>query len=119
MTESCREQEIKKQMALLSLSRAEAENLVDYDNGADNAEADALTAKAKSIRRYEQSDKPRAKSTRVYKCDEDKLHLLEKLMGGLDHITTIDSVKNDSEFSFNFNAENYTVKLIQHRPHKT
>lgn len=110
---------ISKYMATLGISREEAIELAKFDAGdAECEEVEELTAKAKeNIKEYVVSGQRKAVA-REYKVNEDKMHLLECLMRGLDHITTIDSITHDSSFEFNFNGENYTVKLIQHRKKK-
>lgn len=66
-------------------------------------------------RRYVKSDKPRKKTERVRKVDEEKKVILNKLMSVIDVEKT---VKNEAEFSFNLNGTDYTVKLVKHRPKK-
>lgn len=70
----------------------------------------------KQKRRYEKSDKPRKKTERVRKVDEEKKIILEKLMSVID---TEKVVKNEAEFSFSLDGNDYTVKLIKHRKPKT
>lgn len=80
---------------------------------------DALSLKAKqNIKRYEKSDKERKKSTRERKVDENKAFLLQILMDSIKNEYSITAVKNEAEFSFSMGEENYTVKLIKHRPPK-
>lgn len=66
-------------------------------------------------RRYVKSDKPRKKTERVRKVDEEKKVILNKLMSVIDAEKI---VKNEAEFSFNLNGTDYTVKLVKHRPKK-
>lgn len=73
----------------------------------------------KNVKRYEQSDKPRKKSTRERKVDNTKKRLLDDcrvLLEGLGAIIT--NIKTETEISFTFNEEKYTLKLIKHRPPK-
>ena len=116
-----KEQEIKKLMDTLKIDRVEAEELWKFDNDMTEDETvNELTAKAKkNIKRYEKSDKPRKKSTRERKVDEEKKRLLldtKVLIEGLGGQVT--AVKNEAEFSFLFNDSSYTFKLIKHRPPK-
>jgi methylthioribose-1-phosphate isomerase len=56
----------------------------------------------------------------AYECrgrtEADQIEYLEKALG-LAEIKVV-SVKNESEISFEHNKENYTLKLIKHRPPK-
>lgn len=74
---------------------------------------------AKEVKRYEKSETPRKKTTRERKVDLDKAHILDLLIKGytLEHPCLV-QVKNETEFSFNYNENAYTVKLIKHRPKK-
>lgn len=80
---------------------------------------DELSEKAKqNIKRYEKSDKERKKSTRERKVDENKAYLLQILMNAIKNEYSITGVKNEAEFAFSMGEDNYTVKLIKHRPPK-
>lgn len=80
---------------------------------------DELSKKAKqNIKRYEKSDKERKKSTRERKVDENKAYLLQILMNAIKNEYSITGVKNEAEFAFSMGEDNYTVKLIKHRPPK-
>ena len=112
--------DIKKLMSSLDITKAEAiDTWLDDHDYIDNAEAEAMTEKAKQNRRYEKSDAPRKKSTRERKVDAEKGGLLSAIktaveaFGGVVH-----NVKNEAEFSFTFNGNSYTVKLVKHRPPK-
>ena len=97
-----KEQEIQKNMLDLKISRAEAEELYAYDHEEiENAEADALTAKAKQIKRYEQSMTPRKKTEKA-----------------IEQKAEITAVLNEQKFSFTYGGNNYTVMLTKHRPPK-
>ena len=115
-----KEQEIKKNMEILKISREEAEELYISDHEEkDTPEQKEYTEKAKKLKRYEKSDTPRKKSTRERKVDEEKGHILKcikVLIEGLHGQVT--EIKNEAEFSFLFNENSYTIKLIKHRPKK-
>ena len=114
-----KEQEIQKNMFDLGITRAEAEELYLYDHEEiENAEADTLTEKAKQIKRYEHADKPRKKSEKVRKVNEQKKLLLKMLINGIKDSVSITDVHNEADFSFDYGAYNYTVKLVEHRPKK-
>ena len=76
---------------------------------------------AKKIRRYEQSDeKPKkARKPREKKTDEEKMTLCKQIFDTLDGFVKQINVKSESEINFTFNNEEYTVKLIRHRPKKS
>ena len=114
-----KEQEIQKNMLDLEITRAEAEELYLYDHEEiENTEADALTAKAKQIKRYEQSMTPRKKTEKVRKVDTEKKDLLDLLKKAIEQKAEITSVLNEQKFSFTYGENNYTVMLTKHRPPK-
>ena len=112
--------ELTKLMKTLNLSQDEAIQLWLEDNDyVINETVEELTAKAKTIRRYEKSDKERKKSTRERKIDEEKKRFLmdiKTLIEGLGG--NVINIKNEAEFSYTFGENSYTVKLIKHRPPK-
>ena len=112
--------EIEKSMKVLGISKEEAIDLWLCDNDyEEDEEAEALTVKAKAVKRYEKADKPRKATTKERKVDEEKKQLLNfcripiEGAGGI-----ITNVKNEAEFSFTFGDNCYTVKLVKHRPPK-
>lgn len=109
------DKDIKTFMDKYSLSQDEAIQLWLEDNDyLENEVVNELMEKTKSQRHYEKSTKERKASTKERKVDEEKKALLEKLMEGFE----VDSVKNEAEFSFHIGENNYTVKLVKHRPKK-
>ena len=99
--------EIMQQMAEdgTPVTKAEAEEMAKMEIG------------AKQIKRYESSgNKKVAKKPR--KIDETKLFLFKKLVNSVSDFTDTPKCKNESEFSFTYENDNYTVKLIKHRPKK-
>lgn len=112
--------DIKKLMSSLDITKAEAiDTWLDDHDYIDNAEAEAMTEKAKQNRRYEKSDTPRKKSTRERKVDAEKGGLLTAIKTAVEAFGgAVSSVKNEAEFSFTFNGNSYTVKLVKHRPPK-
>jgi hypothetical protein len=74
----------------------------------------------KAERRYEQSKVKRKRKPRERKVDEEKKFLLDCLVAGLRSTTdALDIItKNETEISFNAYGNEYTVKLIKHRPSK-
>lgn len=114
------DKDIEKLKTSLDLSTQEAiETWLDDHDYISNEEADAMTEKAKANRRYEKSDAPRKKTTRERKVDTEKGGLLTTIKTAVEAFGgAVSSVKNEAEFSFTFNGNSYTVKLVKHRPPK-
>lgn len=116
-----KEQEIQKHIELLGLTREQAEQLWEEDNADYVSEEMAeMERKAKANRRYEQSDKPRAKVKREVKVDEEKVKIINFLMRVLaDSDVSQLEVKNPQrEIAFQFNGEDYSLTLTKHRVKK-
>lgn len=114
-----KEQEIQKNMKVLGISREEAEQLWEDDqNDFIGEEGEEMTRKAKEVKRYEKRDKPRAKAKKERKVDENKKLILDKLHKALETFVKITNVKTETEISFVYNDEEYTLKLTKHRPKK-
>lgn len=114
-----REQEIQKHIELLGLTREQAEQLWEEDNADYVSEEMAeMERKAKANRRYEQSDKPRAK--REVKIDEEKVKIINFLMRVLaDSDVSQLEVKNPQrEIAFQLNGADYSLTLTKHRVKK-
>lgn len=77
-----------------------------------------MEIKAGNIKHYEQSDKPRKPAKRERKIDPDKKYLLDLLISAVNAETCIKNIKTETEFSFEFGENEYSVKLIKHRPKK-
>ena len=114
--------EIEKSMKCLELTRDEAIQLWLEDNDyAVNEEVEELTAKAKANKtdRVQASAGKRKKAVKERKVDEEKGRLLgdiKVLLEGLG--ADIHGVKTETEVTFAFNGNQYTVKLTKHRPPK-
>lgn len=114
-----KEQEIQKNMKVLGISREEAEQLWEDDqDDFIGEEGEEMTRKAKEVKRYEKGDKPRAKAKKERKVDENKKLILDKLHKALETFVKITNVKTETEISFVYNDEEYTLKLTKHRPKK-
>lgn len=114
-----KEQEIQKNMKMLGISREEAEQLWEDDqNDFIGEEGEEMTRKAKEVKRYEKGDKPRAKAKKERKVDENKKLILDKLHKTLETFVKITNVKTETEISFVYNDEEYTLKLTKHRKGK-
>ena len=119
MTTKEREAKIQQYMKALQLTREEAiQTIEDDENDFIGEEGEKLQEKAKEVRRYEKSDKPRKKATKERKVDEEKKYLLDLLINAINSENSVNAIKNEAEFSFSFNSNEYTVKLIKHRPPK-
>lgn len=111
-----REQEIQKHIELLGLTREQAEQLWEDDNANYvNEEMAEMERKAKTNRRYEQSDKPRAKAKIEVKLDDEKVKILEVLFKALAENGFEPQTANPQrEITFG----EYSVTLIKHRAKK-
>jgi soluble cytochrome b562 len=101
-----KEKLIKSIMKDLECTREEAEEVAEME------------IKAKGIKRYEKAEETKSRKPREKKVDETKKELIEYLEKALEMIVNIDNVKNESEISFTFKKELFTLKLIKHRPPK-
>ena len=111
-----KEEQIKSYITKLKISREEAEQLWEDDQEDYSGDAgEEMTKKAKEIKRYEKADKPKSKSKKERKVDENKKVILDKLHKALETFVKITNVKTETEISFVYNDENYTLKLTKHR----
>lgn len=111
--------EIQHNMKALGISEEEAVNMwLDDNDYTENEVVEELTKKAKAVKRYEQADKPRKKTVKERKVDEEKKHLINILVTSLNGEVSNISVKNEAEISFICNENSYTIKLVKHRPPK-
>ena len=114
-----KEQQILHYMKSLQISRAEAEQLWEDDKeDFIGEEGEEMTQKAKQVKRYEQADKSKEKPKKERKVDETKALILGKLHKTLETFVKITNVKTETEISFVYNDEEYTLKLTKHRPKK-
>lgn len=114
-----KEDTIKKYMNSLKISRAEAEQLFE-DDAEDfiGAEGEEMTAKAKANGVIERQVKKK-RPPRERKVDTEKGYILNCVKGLVEEIGGNDtSVKTETELSFVYNGNNYTLKLTKHRPPK-
>ena len=85
----------------------------------DAEEVAKMELKAKGLKRYEQSDKPRKKVERERKVDQDKKEIIDELVACINrNIGKVLEVKTETEIKMVYNDTEYTVKLIKHRPKK-
>lgn len=114
------DKDIETLMTSLELTKEEAiETWLDDNDYTCNEEQEELTKKAKAVRRYEKSDTARKKTTKERKVDEEKKRLLSDVRVLLEGLgADITAVKNEAEISFLFGGNDYSFKLIKHRPPK-
>ena len=73
----------------------------------------------KDVKRYEQGEKPRKKAEKVRKVDEEKRYLLQNVKDTLEDLgAETKLIKTETEVTFTYNGNNYTIKLTKHRPPK-
>lgn len=115
--------EIKKNMAVLGITKDEAIQMFLEDEGyLENAVVEELTEKAKvnKISRDAKANKTRKPSSRVRKVDEEKKILMDLMIKAIENAgNCIKSTKTETEFSFTVGENAYSVKLIKHRPPKS
>ena len=125
-----KEQEIQKHIQVLGLTREEAEQLWEDDNSDFVSEEMAeMERKAKANRRYEQSDKPRAKAKREPKIDQEKVNILIDIERAMDSRHSIIEegewdfenvviANPQREITFRIGENEYSLVLTKHRPKK-
>ena len=78
-----------------------------------------MEIKANGIKHYEKSDKPRKTVKKERKVDATKKRLLMDCKILLERAgVEIIGIKTETEITFNFEGEEYSLKLIKHRPKK-
>lgn len=113
--------ELEKAMRILKISKDEAIQMwLDDNDYTINPIVEELTEKTrKNIKRYEQGDKKRKTSIREKKVDDEKKSFLAGFrIFAESKGAVVTSIKNEAEFSFTFGENEYTVKLVKHRPKK-
>jgi hypothetical protein len=115
-----REETILSYMKSLEISREEAEQLYEDDlEDFIGDEGEQMTEKAKQIKRYEKAEKPKAeRKPKERKVDQTKGFILGELHKTLETFVEITNVKTETEISFVYNDESYTLKLTKHRKGK-
>ena len=85
----------------------------------DAEEVAKMEIKAKGLKRYEQAEKPRKKAERERKVDQDKKEIIDELVACINkNIGKVVEVKTETEIKMVYADNEYTVKLIKHRPKK-
>lgn len=102
-----KEKLIKEIMKDLDCTREEAEEVAEME------------IKAKGIKRYEKAEETKPRKPRERKVDEIKKDLMDlfEVTLKLAQIEIL-SVKNESEISFKYKDQDFSIKLIKHRPKK-
>lgn len=115
-----KEQAILNYMKNLDISREEAEQLwLDDKEDFIGEEAEEMTKKAKSIKRYEQADKTE-KKPRTKKLDEEKVKIITLLYEMLQStqeicIQELDIKNEQKEITFVVNSNDYSLSLTKHK----
>ena len=80
-----------------------------------------MEIKASGIKRYEKADKPKKTSKKKErKVDETKKRILSNCKVLLEGMKAeIKNIKTETEITFLFNGDEYSLKLIKHRPKKS
>ena len=122
MTKKQKEDTIKKYMEKLKINRYEAEQLVE-DDAEDfiGDEGEEMTKKAQINSATERtgSEKTKKRKPRERKVDEEKGYILKNVDVFIKSLGAVDtSLKTETELSFTFNDNKYTLKLTKHRPPK-
>jgi hypothetical protein len=114
-----KEKTIQNYMKNLGISREEAEQLWEDDQeDYIGEEGEQMTQKAKEIKRYEKGEKPKGKVKKERQIDENKKLILDNLHNVLETFVKITNRKTETEISFVYNDEKYTLKLTKHRKEK-
>ena len=102
-----KEKLIKSIMKDLDCTREDAEEIAEME------------IKAKGIKRYEKAEEQKPKKPKERKVDEVKKDLIDlfEVTLKLAEIEIL-SVKNESEISFKYKDQDFSIKLIKHRPPK-
>ena len=112
-----------KYMKKLNISFEEAMQLVE-DDAEDfiGEEGEEMTAKAKEVTASDKTQSDAAKKKRKpreRKVDEEKGFILRDLAETVENIgVEFLSLKTETELSFIYNGNSYTLKLTKHRPKK-
>lgn len=120
------EKDIQKMMKSLDLTRDEAIELLLEDETVDKMtikeiNADLTDEQKKVIKNASKTtSKPHTKVKRERKVDLEKQFLIECLVNGLKSTAETSNIQTKNEVEINFKAygNDYTVKLIKHRPPK-
>jgi len=116
-----KEETILNYMKKLDLTRQEAEQLYEDDNGAETAEQKELAKKAKANGRHYETDKTKRKTTpKERKVDTTKRDMFDAIKKALIIFgATITGIKTETELMFDFNNEHYSLKLTRHKQPKS
>ena len=124
------EKDIQKTMKALDLSREEAIEMLKEDEEIDRmgmSEVDNdLTAEQKKVKKAMTATGEKKKTVykfdkkRERKVDEVKKHLMDCIRVLLEGLgAKVEPLTTEAEMHFVHLGENYTIKLIKHRPPKT
>lgn len=120
------EKQITEMMKKLDLTRDEAIEMLMEDEAIDKmsmkeVNSDLTDEQKKVIKKVSSTQsKPREKIKRERKVDEEKKFLIECIIRGLESTAETSDIQTKTETEINFGAfgNQYTLKLIKHRPPK-
>lgn len=122
-----REQQIEQYMKSLQISREEAEQLYEDDQeDFIGEEGEQMTAKAKEVRRYEQSAEKKVRKPREKKIDQEKVTIVDFVWACMlnnSHLIdfkfeNVNVIKPQKEITFQVGENKYSLTLTKHRPPK-
>lgn len=113
-----KEEDIRKAMKNLSLTREEAIQLLQDDE--DDVSVELTPEQKKVAKQMAQCDRKKetAPRKRERKVDETKRTLISRMTEGLEALTTVEVVNPEREFLFTYNGEKYKVILSKPREKK-
>ena len=76
-----------------------------------------MEIKAKGLKNYAQADKPKAKTKREPKIDNDKIELVKRIENAFKtgDIQSLKTTNAQREITFTFNGNSYSITLVKHR----
>ena len=113
-----KEEDIRKAMKNLSLTREEAIQMLQDDE--DDITVELTPEQKKVAKQMAQGDRKKetAPRKRERKIDEAKRTLISCLVDGLEALATVEVVNPEREFVFTYNEEKYKVILSKPREKK-
>jgi len=113
-----KEEDIRKAMKNLSLTREEAIQMLQDDE--DDVTVELTPEQKKVAKQMAQGDRKKETTPRKRekKVDENKRTLISKFVEAMQTLTTVEVVNPEREFLFTYNGEKYKVVLSKPREKK-
>ena len=112
----------KEKLILSIMKEAEADGEpITREEAEEMAE---MEIKAKNVKIYERAEDKKPRKPRERKVDDEKAQILKNIKVLIEGMVlnrgwnSPVEMKNETELSFAFGVNNYTIKLIKHRPPK-